>query len=105
MAQQVSDPIATVFLHGGECCRGRVTQVPGVAARARRNVLASLAWLDAELADRRLIAGPHDTMADIVAQCAFVLGKAVDLRIPAEQAPSRGQAVGHGAAQAAIRRE
>jgi glutathione S-transferase len=43
-----------------------------------------MAWLDVELAGRRHIAGEDYSMADIVAQCAFVLGKAVGLRIPAE---------------------
>jgi glutathione S-transferase len=43
-----------------------------------------MAWLDVELAGRRHIAGEDYSMADIVAQCAFVLGKAVGLRIPPE---------------------
>jgi glutathione S-transferase len=45
-------------------------------------VVLNLKWLDGELAGRRFIAGSHYTMADIVAQCAFVLGKAVGVRIP-----------------------
>jgi glutathione S-transferase len=43
-----------------------------------------MAWLDVELAGRRHIAGEDYSMADIVAQCALVLGKAVGLRIPPE---------------------
>ncbi|MFM7484036.1 MAG: glutathione binding-like protein, partial [Burkholderiaceae bacterium] len=44
----------------------------------------TMSWLDSELSGRRHIAGEDYTIADIVAQCAFVLGKAVGLRIPAE---------------------
>jgi glutathione S-transferase len=43
-----------------------------------------MAWLDRELAGRAHVAGPDYTMADIVAQCALVLGKAVALRVPPE---------------------
>ena len=39
-----------------------------------------------ELASRKHIADDLYSMADIVAQCAFVLGKAVALRIPPEMA-------------------
>jgi len=44
--------------------------------------LQTMAWLDGELAERSHIAGEDYTLADIVAQCACVLGKAVGLRIP-----------------------
>jgi glutathione S-transferase len=43
-----------------------------------------MAWLDGELAERSHIAGDDYTLADIIAQCAFVLGKAVGLRISPE---------------------
>lgn len=50
----------------------------------RGQALATMQWLDRELASRQHIADDAYSLADIVAQCAFVLGKAVGLRIPPE---------------------
>jgi glutathione S-transferase len=86
METRVSDPIADIFLHSSDFYRGRVEQLPAVAEWSRARVLETLAWLDGELAQRPYVAGEHYTVADIVAQCAFVLGKAVGLRIPPERA-------------------
>jgi glutathione S-transferase len=61
-----------------------VEQVPEVAAWSRGRALQTMAWMDRELVARRHIAGDDYSMADIVAQCACVLGKATGLRIPAE---------------------
>lgn len=80
----LSQMIALTFVHSSEFYRGRVEQIPEVATWARGRALQTMAWLDVELAGRRHIAGEDYSMADIVAQCAFVLGKAVGLRIPAE---------------------
>ncbi len=84
MEYELSRPVAEVFLHTSAFYRGRVEQVPEVADWARSRALQTMAWLDRELADRAYIAGADYTMADIVAQCALVLGKAVGLRVPAE---------------------
>lgn len=84
MEQQISTPIADIFRHSGDFYRGRIVQVPAYAEWLREQVVLNLKWLDGELAGRRFIAGSHYTMADIVAQCAFVLGKAVGIRIPPE---------------------
>ena len=81
---ELSRPIAEVFLHSGEFYRARVEQVPEVAAWSRGRALQTMAWMDRELVARRHIAGDDYSMADIVAQCACVLGKATGLRIPAE---------------------
>jgi len=80
----LSQMIALTFVHSSEFYRGRVEQIPEEATWARGRALQTMAWLDVELAGRRHIAGEDYSMADIVAQCAFVLGKAVGLRIPPE---------------------
>ncbi|MCA3177477.1 MAG: glutathione S-transferase family protein [Burkholderiaceae bacterium] len=84
MDHELSQPIGEVFSHTSEFYRGRIEQVPQVADWARARALRTMAWLDRELADRAHIAGDDYTMADIVAQCALVLGKAVALRVPPE---------------------
>jgi glutathione S-transferase len=81
---ELSRPIAQAFLHGSDFYRGRIEQVPEVATWSRGSALHTMAWLDHELGGRRHIAGDSYTIADIVAQCACVLGKATGLRIPAE---------------------
>ena len=82
MDHELSRPIADVFAHTSEFYRGRIEQVPQVGEWARGRALHTMAWLDDELAGRAHVAGPDYTMADIVAQCALVLGKAVGLRVP-----------------------
>ena len=84
MDHDLSQLIALAFVHSSDFYRGRVEQVPEVAGWARNRALQTMAWLDGELADRSNIAGDDYTLADIVAQCACVLGKAVGLRIPPE---------------------
>ena len=84
MDHELSQPIALTFVHNSDFYRGRVEQVPEVASWARGRALQTMNWLDGELAGRSHIAGEDYTLADIVAQCACVLGKAVGLRIPPE---------------------
>lgn len=84
MDHQLSQMIALAFVHSSEFYRGRVEQIPEVASWARGRAVETMAWLDSELSGRSHIVGEDYTMADIVAQCAFVLGKAVGLRIPPE---------------------
>jgi glutathione S-transferase len=81
MDHELSQMIALSFVHSSDFYRGRIEQIPEVASWARGRTLQTMAWLDGELADRSHIAGDGYTLADIVAQCAFVLGKAVGLRI------------------------
>lgn len=84
MEYELSRPIAETFRHSSDFYRGRIEQVPEVASWFRDRAVETMHWLDHELAGRRYIAGDDYSMADIVAQCACVLGKAVGLRIPPE---------------------
>jgi len=81
---ELSRPIVDAFVHASEFFRGRVEQMPAWAERSRAHALATMRWLDGELAGRAHVAGSDYSMADIVAQCALVLGKAAGVRIPAE---------------------
>jgi glutathione S-transferase len=48
-------------------------------------VMARMEWLDKELIGKQFIAGDNYTIADITAQCAFVMAKgALGIRIPEE---------------------
>lgn len=81
---ELSRPIAQAFLHSSSFYRERIEQVPQIATWSRDRALKAMAWLDHELAGRTHIAGEDYSLADIVAQCACVLGKATGVRIPAE---------------------
>lgn len=81
---ELSRPIAQAFLHSSSFYRERIEQVPQIATWSRDRALKAMAWLDHELAGRTHITGEDYSLADIVAQCACVLGKATGVRIPAE---------------------
>ena len=82
MDHELSKMIALSFVHSSDFYRARIEQIPEVASWARGRALETMNWLNHELSARRHISGEDYTIADIVAQCAFVLGKAVGLRIP-----------------------
>jgi len=85
MEFEILIPMINIFVHTGEMWKGRVTQIEQVAELALENVEARMNWLDQELAGRAFVCGEEYTVADITAQCAFVMGKAaLGIRIPEE---------------------
>ena len=86
MELELSRPVTDVFMHSSEFFKNRIKQVPAVADWARDKVMPTFDWLNDELSSREFIASDHYTMADIVAQCALVLGKAAQLRIGEQHA-------------------
>ncbi|MBT3331549.1 MAG: glutathione S-transferase family protein [Rhodospirillaceae bacterium] len=77
-------PLLNVFIHTHEMWKGVHTQIPEWGDICREKTLTSLAWLDGEIAGRDYIANDTYTIADITAQCAIVMGKAVGIRVPEE---------------------
>jgi len=85
MELEILNPMISIFVHTGEMWKGRVTQIEQVAEVASENVTVTMKWLNQELANRTYICGEDYTVADITAQCAFVMGKAaLGIRIPEE---------------------
>jgi len=78
-------PMIGVFANSHPMWEGRRTMVPEWADACRVHIEKHMPWLDKALAEREYIATDHYTVADIAAQCAFVMGKAaLKLPIPEE---------------------
>jgi glutathione S-transferase len=84
MELEIMLPLVMVFQHTNEFWKGRIEQVPAWGELNRRKLADRMAWLDGELAGRQFIAGDRYTVADITAQCGFVLGKGIGMPMPAE---------------------
>lgn len=79
------NPVINVFRNTHEMWKDQITQIPQVAEIEARDVKSQMNWLNTELEGKKFIAGEHYTVADITAQCAFVMAKAaVGIRIPEE---------------------
>jgi len=78
-------PIISIFRHTADMWKGRFVQIPQVAEQERLTVSARMEWLDKRLDTKQFIAGDDYTVADITAQCAFVMAKAaLGIKIPEE---------------------
>ncbi len=81
------------FRYRHEFFKGRIEQSPEYAEICRRHVIASLAWLDSELASRPFIAGDRFTIADITALCGIDFSRTSGIRIdPGQKNLSRWHA-------------
>lgn len=69
-------PIIAIFRHSADMWKGRITQVPEMAEIETANVKDKMIWLEKELNGQQYIANDEYTVADITAQCAFVMAKA-----------------------------
>ena len=74
-------PMMSIFVNTHPMWKGQLQQVPEWADICRKNVTARMNWLDQELNGREYLAGDRYTVADIVAQCGFIMGKAA-LQLP-----------------------
>lgn len=74
-------PIADSFRQRHEFFKGRIRQVPEYAEAQRQNAEERLEWLDAELANRRFIAGDQYSIADITAMVGIDFGRVSKIAI------------------------
>lgn len=81
----VLQPIADSFRQRHEFFKGRIRQCPEYAEVQRQNAEDGLKWLDAELANRRFIAGDKFSVADITAMVAVDFGRISKITIQPEQ--------------------
>lgn len=82
MELEIQRPIQDVFINTAPMWKTRRQQVPEYGRVMQAQVLERMAWLNRVLATRRYIAGDSYTVADITAQCAFLLGKHTGTPIP-----------------------
>ena len=82
MELEILRPITDVFLHLSPFWQTRREQIPQYARAMQAQALERMAWLNRELAGRTFIAGETYTVADITAQCAFLVGKHTGTPIP-----------------------
>ena len=82
MEFQFLNPMIDIFRNTHEMWKDRIVQIPQVAEIASEGVKQQMVWLDQELEGKEYIAGGGYSVADITAQCAFIMGKAaVGIRI------------------------
>lgn len=81
MELEILVPTSQYFRHSHPFWIGRVEQVADYAQQCRDKLEQRMQWLDTELANRPFIASSGYTVADITAQCAFIVAKACKVRI------------------------
>lgn len=80
-------PLVSAFVHSHPMWKGIREQVPEYAKVCQNQARAALKWLETSLDGRDYIALDDYSVADITAQCAVLMGKAVEVR-PDENHPN-----------------
>ena len=75
-------PLVSAFVHSHPMWNGIRPQVPEFAEVCQKQAASTLDWLEASLEGRDYIATADYSIADITAQCAILMGKAVGVRVP-----------------------
>lgn len=87
MEFQLLLPAMQTFVNSHEMWKGRRPQVPEWADACRQQMRERYVWMNESLTGRDFLVGDTYTVADITAQCAVLLAKAVcDVRIADDQA-------------------
>lgn len=81
MELNVTAPIFNAFRHGNAFFADRIEQVPSWAEQQGREAAKMIDWLDAQLADRKFIAGDRFTIADITALCGLDFARVLRIKI------------------------
>lgn len=77
-------PTISIWVNSAKLWEGRRTQIPAWAEALTSQLEQSMKWLNRELDEKDYLAGKVYTVADIVAQSAFVMAKAA-LKMPIPQ--------------------
>lgn len=78
-------PLVNAFSHSHPMWKGIRKQVPEYVPVCQKQATTSLDWLELSLEGREYIAADSYSIADITAQCAILMGKAVGVRPTEEQ--------------------
>ncbi len=82
MELEIQRPIQDVFINTSPMWKTRRQQVPEYGRVMQAQALERMAWLNRVLGTRTYIAGETYSVADITAQCSFLLGKHTGTPIP-----------------------
>lgn len=75
-------PLINIFTHTHPMWKSSVNQIPEWAEDRKTHAVKTMGLLNKSLEGREFLAAEDYTIADITAQCAVLMGKAVGVRVP-----------------------
>jgi glutathione S-transferase len=75
-------PLINIFTHTHPMWKNSVNQIPEWAEDRKAHAVKTMGLLNKSLEEREFLATEDYTIADITAQCAVLMGKAVGVRVP-----------------------